>query len=374
MNGRWDATLYLESGSHFEGIGFGSETSRGGEAVFNTGMTGYQEIFTDPSYLEQIVVMSYPHIGNTGVNAADWESRGVFLSGVVVREYCGQPSSWRSESPLDVWLKHHKVPGISDVDTRQITEILRDKGAQRAVIFPTSQAGGKPESHGKTLLSKVASMEGLELVSRVSCQSPYLYAEDGTDDGMRAAGPGVIVVYDYGAKTNILRFFRETGYQVWVVPYNYPHKDVLALKPNAVVLSNGPGDPGQVAGAVEEIQGLIGQVPMLAICMGHQLLARSLGAKTYKLEFGHHGVNHPVLEAGSGKVLITSQNHGFSVKAEDLRQKDVEIDYVSLNDQTVEGFSSKKMKLCSVQFHPEAKPGPNDAQSIFDHFVRGFVK
>lgn len=367
----WDATLYLEKGYRFDGVGFGAESSRGGEAVFNTGMTGYQEIFTDPSYLEQIVVMSYPHIGNTGVNAQDWESRGLFVSGVVVREYCDKPSSWRSESSLGAWLKHHKIPGISQIDTRQVTEILRDEGAQRAVIFPTSQAQGRPDEYGKSLLSEVQPMEGLELVSRVSCAAPYLFEEDGTG---RAAGPGVIVVYDYGAKKNILRHFRQLDYKVWVVPYHFPYKETLALKPNAVVLSNGPGDPSQVGGAVEEIQRLIGQTPILAICMGHQLLARALGAKTYKLEFGHHGVNHPVLESGSGKVLITSQNHGFSVKEEDLRQKDVEIDYVSLNDKTVEGFSSKKMKLCSVQFHPEAKPGPNDAQSIFDHFVRGFVK
>ncbi len=365
----WQAGLYLEKGYAFEGVGFGAEVAMGGEAVFNTGMTGYQEIFTDPSYHEQIVVMSYPHLGNTGINSGDWESKSLYLSGVVAREYNNKPSSWRSDQTLSQLLEAHKIPGISDVDTREITEIIRDEGAQRGIIFPLSSLKGRSlEACGKELIAKVEPMEGLELVSRVSCKKPYEFP------GAKTGSAGTVVVYDYGVKTNILRSFTEQNFKTMVVPYNYPYQEALSYKPTAVVLSNGPGDPAGVPDAVPQIEGLLGKTPILAICMGHQLLARTLGCQTYKLSFGHHGINHPVRDLTSGKILITSQNHGFSVKAQDLKSKDVSVSHVSLNDDTVEGFFSEKMKFYSVQFHPEAKPGPSDAASIFDYFVRGFLK
>lgn len=365
----FEAALFLENGHLFEGVGFGAKLASGGEAVFNTGMTGYQEIFTDPSYCKQIVVMSYPHIGNTGANLEDLESKSLDLSGLVCREYCAQPSSWRAKLSLHDYLEQAKIPAISDVDTRAVTQILRDEGAQRAVIFPVKNGSADLIAQGKKLLADVPDMEGLELVSQVSTRSAYEFMA-----GSGQADAGTMVVYDYGVKFNILRSLRERRFKVWVVPYNMPHQEVLALKPRGVVLSNGPGDPAMVLGATQEIQGLIGKVPMLAICMGHQLLARAMGSQTYKLKFGHHGVNHPVKDLISNKILITSQNHGFAVKAEELKSRDLTLSHVNLNDNTVEGFTSEKMRFYSVQFHPESKPGPTDAAYIFDNFIRGFVQ
>lgn len=364
---RWPTALYLEKGHLFEGAGFGARLSQGGEAVFNTGMTGYQEIFTDPSYHKQIVVMGYPHIGNTGINFEDVESGSLYLSGIAVREYCEHPSNWRSKLTLSDFLAQADVPGISEVDTREITEIIRDEGAQRGVIFPTENVANTA-SHGKRLLSDVESMENLELISRVSCKNPYEF-----EPNSRSHSKAVVVVYDYGVKLNICRHLK-SHFRVWVVPHHTTAREVLSYKPLAVVLSNGPGDPGVVKGAVEEIQNLLGQKPILAICMGHQLLARALGAKTYKLKFGHHGVNHPVKDLRTGRIMITSQNHGFAVPEEDLKLKDVTVSHLNLNDRTVEGFSSEKMKFLSVQFHPEAAPGPSDASYLFDNFVRGFLR
>lgn len=360
------AALYLEKGHLFIGQGYGAKKPSGGEAVFNTGMTGYQEIFTDPSYKQQILVMTYPHIGNTGVNFEDLESKGLDLTGVVVRDYNPDPSNWRSKMTLSDYLDKAGVPLLSGVDTRELTRVLRDEGAQTGIIFPIGD--GDVTAQGKKLLEKVPAMEGLELVSVVSTKSPYEFQPELASDA------GTIVVYDYGVKHNILRHLKDNKFKVRVVPYNMPYQEVLKEKPKAVLLSNGPGDPATVPGAAEEITGLIGKVPMLAICMGHQLLARALGAKTYKLKFGHHGVNHPVKDLSSGRIMITSQNHGFSVLADDLKQKDVLLSHVSLNDQTVEGFQSEKMRFYSVQFHPEAKPGPSDAAYIFENFIRGFVQ
>lgn len=370
MSQSWPAALYLEGDHLFAGEGVGAKVTKGGEAVFNTGMSGYQEIFTDPSYYQQIVVMGYPHIGNTGVNWEDLESKGLDLSGVVMREYCEFPSNWRSKMPLSEYLAKAGIPAISGVDTRRITQILRDEGAQRAVLFPVeSMTGEALKAKGKTLLAAVPSMEGLELVSKVSCRAPYKFGDENAP-----AKHGTVVVYDFGVKTNILRHMAERGFRVQVVPHNFPHQETLAYKPSAVVLSNGPGDPALVKGAVEEIQALLSNVPILAICMGHQLLARSVGAKTFKLKFGHHGINHPVKDLIHDKIIITSQNHGFAVRAEDLNMKDVRLSHINLNDQTVEGFSSEKMKFNSIQFHPEAKPGPNDASYLFDNFVKGFLQ
>ncbi len=364
----YDATLALENGALFSGRGFGKETSSGGEAIFNTGLSGYQEVFTDPSYSHQFVVMTYPHIGNTGMNFEDVESDKMYLSGVVVREYCPEPSNWRSKTSLHEYLIKAGVSAISDVDTREITKILRDQGAQRAVIFPTKEAEGKLEAHAKKLLEKVPDMEGLDLVSLVSCKTPYQFNE-----GVAKNAP-TIVVYDFGVKTNILRLAAKEGLRVWVVPYNTPSEEVMKEKPVAVLLSNGPGDPAKVPGTVKEIQKLIGKVPILAICMGHQLISRALGAETYKLKFGHHGTNHPVKDLETGRIMITSQNHGFCVQEDTLKDKDVKVSHINLNDNTVEGITSKKYGFYSVQFHPEAKPGPSDASVIFDIFMKGYIK
>lgn len=364
----WPAYFYLEKGHLFEGEGFGAQTVRGGEAVFNTGMSGYQEIFTDPSYYQQVVVMTYPMLGNTGTNLEDLESKKLYLSGVVAREYCAEPSSWRNKKSLTDYLNEASVPAIAQLDTRRITEILRDEGSQRCIIFPASECGAQsPEDVGRALIANVASMEGLGLVDRVSCQEGY-------DFGDKNKANPLAVVYDFGVKTNILRGFHSRGFNVRVVPHNFPYQEVMALNPSAVVLSNGPGDPACVEGSVEQIQGLMGKLPIFAICMGHQLLARAAGCTTYKLKFGHHGINHPVKDLLSGKILITSQNHGFTVRKEDLAAQGYQVSHISLNDDTVEGFCSEKMKFLSVQFHPEAKPGPSDASVLFDTFLKGFFK
>lgn len=364
----WEAVLYLENGHTFHGRGFGAAIGEGGELVFNTGMTGYQEIFTDPSYSHQVVLMTYPHLGNTGLNDEDMEGPKPHLKGIVARSYEPMPSNWRSKRALHEWMAANSIPGISEVDTREITRLIRGEGAQRAVIFPTDAAGSDVRAYGHRLIEKVPEMGGLELVSALSCSEPWEFAPD------RSNPSGTAIVYDFGVKHGILRQIRDRGFQVRVVPYNYPHQDVLAEKPDAVILSNGPGDPAGVPGAVAEIQGLLGKVPIQAICMGHQLLARALGCRTYKLKFGHHGVNHPVRFERTGRILITSQNHGFAVAAEDLKQGDVRLDHVSLNDGTVEGFSSEKLRFSSVQFHPEASPGPHDADSVFENFVKGFLR
>lgn len=362
----WPCALYLEKG-HFQiGRGFGAKKMGGGEAVFNTGMTGYQEIYTDPSYCQQIVCLTPSHVGNTGVNADDVESKKVFVGAVVVREYTETPSNWRSTGSLSDYLRAASVIGISDVDTRAMTRVLRDEGAQRGVVYPIgSEDSTRALARGRELIASIENMSGLELVSRVSCESPYDFGD--------GKGP-LTIVYDFGVKTNILRQLSRRGLRVRVVPYNYPYEDVLKAAPAAVLLSNGPGDPAAVKQSVEQIQGIVGKIPILAICMGHQLLARSLGCTTYKLKFGHHGVNHPVIESGTGRILITSQNHGFAVKGDDLQKNGLSVSHKSLNDDCIEGLRSEKLRFQSVQFHPEARPGPSDADAIFDHFVKGFLR
>lgn len=367
----WDSALFLENGHLFEGRGFGAQGPGSGEAVFNTGMTGYQEIFTDPSYCSQVVVMTYPHLGNTGVNWEDVESGRLYLSGVVAREYVAEPSNWRSTQPLHTYLEKVGVPGISEIDTRKVTRILRDEGAQRAVIF--NAEGGDLRAKGRQLLEKVAPMEGLELVSQVSCVEAYEFLGD--DKPLAPASfktDGTVVVFDYGAKRNILRELLKFGFKVQVVPYNTTAEEVMGYDPVAVVLSNGPGDPGGVK--IAELETLVGRVPIFAVCMGHQVLARALGATTYKLKFGHHGCNHPVKDLDDGRILITSQNHGFSVERRSLNRDDIKVSHVSLNDDTVEGFYSEKLRLMSFQFHPESKPGPQDSAYLFEKFIKGFLK
>lgn len=367
----WTAALYLENGHLFLGRGFGAKRALGGEAVFNTGMAGYQEIFSDPSYSHQVVIMTNPQLGNYGVNSQDVESSQLLLKGVVAREYFPQSSNWRAEKSLGDYLAESEVPGISEIDTRLLTQILREEGAQRSVIFPVEdETPDHLKTKAKQFLQQVPPMEGLDLVSQVSCKEPWEF-EPQKWRGQNTLGR--VVVYDFGVKWNILRSLSRRGFRVQVVPYQTPASEALKYNPATVCLSNGPGDPAQVPHVVSEIQSLLGKVPMLAICMGHQLMARALGGATYKLKYGHHGVNHPVKDLLTGRVLITSQNHGFAVRPESLPQKEVQVSLVNLNDKTLEGFVSRALKVSSIQFHPEAKPGPNDAQFLFDNFLKEFI-
>lgn len=364
------ALLVLEDGTVFEGSGFGAEGEVFGEVVFNTSMTGYQEILTDPSYNGQIVTMTYPEIGNYGVNEEDVESRKPFLKGFVVKEYWRTPSNWRSQGDLESYLANYGIVGIERIDTRSLTKLIRSKGAQKAVI---STKDLDPES----LLKKVQSSEGIvgtDLVTEVSCEKPYNWNE-GThswrpldEKDLQADETFKVVAYDFGLKQNILRKLKDHGCEVTVVPSRTPPNEVLALDPDGIFLSNGPGDPAAVAYAVESIRTLLGKKPIFGICLGHQILSLALGAKTYKLKFGHRGGNQPVKNLATGKVEITSQNHGFAVDGDTLG-KDIEVTHINLNDQTIEGIKHKNSPAFSVQYHPEASPGPHDASYLFQDFI-----
>ncbi len=364
------AILVIEDGILFEGQGFGAEGETYGEVVFNTSITGYQEILTDPSYNGQIVTMTYPEIGNYGVNTEDVESRRPFLKGFIVKEYWSDPSNWRSQGDLGSYLTEYGIVGIEGVDTRALTKHIRSKGAQRAVISTTDL---DPES----LLKKVNCSQGivgLDLVTEVSCEDPYNWSE-GTG-AWRPAGEEItgsktrykVAAYDYGLKRNILRKLTDHGCDVSVIPSRTPPHEVLTMNPDGIFLSNGPGDPAAVAYAVESVRALLGKKPIFGICLGHQILGLAMGAKTYKLKFGHRGANQPVKDLKTGKVEITSQNHGFAVDAETLGD-DVEVTHINLNDNTVEGLRHKNHKAFSVQYHPEASPGPHDSSYLFAEFL-----
>ncbi len=364
------ALLVIEDGTVFEGSGFGAEGEVFGEVVFNTSMTGYQEILTDPSYNGQIVAMTYPEIGNCGVNEEDVESRRPFLKGFVVKEYWRTPSNWRSQGDLESYLANYGIVGIEGIDTRSLTKLIRSKGAQKAVI-------STEDLDPKSLLKKVQSSEGIvgiDLVTEVSCEEPYNWNE-GThswrpldEKDLQAEDKFKVVAYDFGLKQNILRKLTDHGCEVTVVPSRTPPNEVLALDPDGIFLSNGPGDPAAVSYAVESIRTLIGEKPIFGICLGHQILSLALGAETYKLKFGHRGANQPVKNLVTGKVEITSQNHGFAVDADTLG-KDIEVTHINLNDQTIEGIKHKKHPAFSVQYHPEASPGPHDASYLFQDFI-----
>ena len=364
------ALLVIEDGTVFEGSGFGAEGEVFGEVVFNTSMTGYQEILTDPSYNGQIVAMTYPEIGNCGVNEEDVESRRPFLKGFVVKEYWRTPSNWRSQGDLESYLANYGIVGIEGIDTRSLTKLIRSKGAQKAVI-------STEDLDPKSLLKKVQSSEGIvgiDLVTEVSCEEPYNWNE-GThswrpldEKDLQAEDKFKVVAYDFGLKQNILRKLTDHGCEVTVVPSRTPPNEVLALDPDGIFLSNGPGDPAAVSYAVESIRTLIGKKPIFGICLGHQILSLALGAETYKLKFGHRGANQPVKNLVTGKVEITSQNHGFAVDADTLG-KDIEVTHLNLNDQTIEGIKHKKHPAFSVQYHPEASPGPHDASYLFQDFI-----
>ena len=364
------AILLLEDGTVFEGTSFGAKGQKCGEVVFNTSMTGYQEILTDPSYNEQIITMTYPLIGNYGTNRADWESRKIFAGGFIVKENCDYPSNWRSTESLSDYLKANDIVGLEGIDTRALVKHIRIQGAMRGIISST-------EFNIKNLKEKLQKYPGLvgrDIVKNVTAKKPYRW-DKGVIDVLsnaecRPEKKYKVVAFDYGIKRNILRLLRSHGCDVYVVPADTSAKEVLAQKPDGVFLSNGPGDPAPVSYAIETIRELLGKVPMFGICLGHQILALALGAKTYKLKFGHRGANHPVKNLKTGKIEITCQNHGFCVDMDSLAGKDVELTHLNLNDNTVEGISCKKKRAFSVQYHPEASPGPHDSNYLFDDFIK----
>lgn len=364
------ATLVLEDGTVLQGDAFGATSDAVFELVFNTSMTGYQEIITDPSYRGQAVLFTVSHIGNVGINTEDHESTIAQVSGVVVRSLSPVISNWRSSTTLSDWLVDYGVPGISCVDTRYLTRILRDGGTQRAAI---STNGTDPE----VLLHRAqgwSGLDGLDMVREVTCPESYPWEGDVGDQWVSSPvfgfpSPVHIVAYDFGIKRNILRHLASYGANVTVVPADTSAHEVLALNPNGIFLSNGPGDPAGLPYAVEAVGELLeSDTPILGICLGHQLIGRALGADTHRLKFGHHSGNHPVQHLPSGQVLITAQNHNYCVTMGDLDPTKVEVTYKSLNDDSLEGIRLKRQPVLSVQFHPEAAPGPHDAHDVFGEF------
>ena len=370
-----DALLALEDGSTFHGRAFGANTAATGEVVFNTSMAGYQEILSDPSYAGQIVTMTCPQIGNYGANDADMESARFWARGFVIRELSAAYSSWRANRSLDQLLKDQGVPGIAEVDTRALTRRLRSHGVMRGVIAHLSHRGPTVDEC-VARARDVAPMLGADFVREVSTREPYAWSGGGewtlgeTVPPPLAGGRRLrVVALDYGIKHNILRALCDAGCDVTVLPATALAGDVLALAPDGVFLSNGPGDPAVVTYAIETVRGLLGKRPIFGICLGHQLLAHALGGRTYKLKFGHRGGNHPVKDLETGRVEITAQNHGFAVDAESLDTSAVEITHLNLNDGTVEGLRHRELPVFSVQYHPESSPGPHDARYLFRRFV-----
>ena len=365
------AFLALEDGSVFRGYSVGAPVDLAGEAVFNTGMTGYQEILSDPSYAGQFVCLTAPEIGNYGVNPDDMESRGFFASALVAHRV-SEPSNWRARETLREALAARSTPALAGVDTRALTTLLRDKGALKAYLCASGSVSERDA------IERARAWEGLtgrDYVSRVTCDAAYRWDADNrltytfpNDSEILPPADYWIVAYDFGIKWNILRCLRRAGMAVTVVPARTPAREVLGMKPDGVFLSNGPADPAAVGYAAEAIRELLGRVPLMGICLGHQLLGIALGGETYKLPFGHHGCNHPVKDLRDGRTLITSQNHNYSLRAESVSEERVEITHLSLNDGSVEGLRSREYPAFSVQFHPEAAPGPHDAADVFKEF------
>lgn len=372
-----EAILALEDGRVWRGRGFGAQTDVVGEVVFNTSITGYQEILTDPSYCGQIVTMTYPLIGNYGVNIEDIESRKIFAEGLVVRELSRTVSNWRSSESLDDYLKNQNIPGISDIDTRSLVRHIRERGSMRGCLSTA-------QTSEEAVIAKARSapeMVGLDLATVVSCKEPYTWTDS---QGSAYGSPRLIfspdvaepiieprfhvVAYDFGLKYNSLRSLATLGCRVTVVPALTSAEDVKALKPDGIWLSNGPGDPEPLTGVIDNLKKLIGHYPIFGICLGHQLMGLAVGGRTYKLPFGHHGGNQPVKDLTTGRVEITAQNHGFAVDADSL-PADCEVTHINLNDNTVEGLRHKNYPVFSVQYHPEAGPGPHDASYLFTRFI-----
>jgi len=367
------ATLALEDGTIIQGQAFGAETDSVFELVFNTSMTGYQEILTDPSYRGQGVLFTVSHIGNVGINLEDDESTKPQVSAAVIRSLSPVVSNWRSALSLSDWLAGHGVPGISGVDTRWLTRKLRDGGTQKAAL----STRGTSVAELLKMAREWEGLDGRDMVKEVTCEESYHWVDDAgskwvkSNEKSMVNRPRSIVAYDFGIKENILRHLESYGANVTVVPAETTADEVLAMKPDGVFLSNGPGDPAGLPYAVEAVSRLIESgIPMFGICLGHQLIGRALGADTHRLKFGHHGGNHPVQHLPSGQVLITAQNHNYCVTAGDLNPAEVEITYKSLNDDSLEGLRMKDKPVFSVQFHPEAAPGPHDAHDIFVEFFK----
>ena len=367
------ALLALADGTVFRGRAIGADGTTVGEVVFNTSMTGYQEILTDPSYAGQVVTLTYPHIGNVGVNAEDAESRRIFAAGLVVRDVPATASNWRSERDLTAYLRDAGVVGIADLDTRKLTRLLREGGAQNGCIVAGAGVDDAAAARAIAAARAAPSMAGQDLAQVVTCSAPYEWTAStwALATGYRPMGAARfhVVAYDFGVKHNILRMLAERGCRLTVVPARTPARDVLALAPDGVFLSNGPGDPEPCDYAIVAIRELIAQgMPVFGICLGHQLLGLAAGGRTLKMKFGHHGANHPVLDRDTGQVLITSQNHGFAVDPASL-PPDVRVTHVSLFDGSLQGIAWKDRPVFCFQGHPEASPGPHDVAYLFDRFV-----
>ncbi|MFT8321612.1 MAG: carbamoyl phosphate synthase small subunit [Bacillus sp. (in: firmicutes)] len=345
--------LILEDGTVFIGEGFGADTNTIGEVVFNTGMTGYQEILSDPSYCGQIVTLTYPLVGNYGINRDDFESITPAIQGFIVKEVCDFPSNWRNELSLDEYFKQKNIPGLAGIDTRKLTRIIRQHGALKGAIC-------NMEEDIKSVIEHLQSTElRNDQVQQVSTKKAYPSPGRGSR----------VVLVDYGMKHGILRELNQRDCDVIVVPYNTSAEEILRLSPDGIMLSNGPGDPKDVPESIEMIKGIVGKVPLFGICLGHQLFALASGANTEKMKFGHRGSNHPVKDLLTGKVSLTAQNHGYTVEEKTVENTDLEVTHIALNDGTIEGLKHKKYPAFTVQYHPEASPGPEDANYLFDRFI-----